>query len=159
MAATGSHDAVRAPRVLKVGTDFSGMEMPIVALQKLGVPFEHRFSSDNAKHCRTYIEAATHPGIFYETVCGRKTSDMPYVDAYFFSPPCQPFSNAGKRQGESDTRARGQLVKHGLRFMKAQRPRLAIMEQVASIIRRFPKTFKKITQAFNSNMDLAHMGS
>ena len=159
MPATGINDGVRAPRVLKVGTDFSGMEMPIVALHKLGVAFDHRFSSDVAKHCRTYIEATSHPGVCYTTVCGRNASEMPYVDAYFFSPPCQPFSKAGKGQGEADTRARGQLVKHSLRFMKKQKPRLAVMEQVAAIIDRFPKTFTKVTQAFKCNMGLAHMGS
>ena len=83
---TGVSSDARAPRILKVGTDFSGMEMPLMALDKLGVAYEHRFSSDSARHCRTYIEAATQPGICYETVCGRNERKMPYVDTYVFSP-------------------------------------------------------------------------
>jgi DNA-cytosine methyltransferase len=141
---TGVSSDARAPRILKVGTDFSGMEMPLMALDKLGVAYEHRFSSDSAKHCRTYIEAATQPGICYATVCGRTERTMPYVDTYVFSPPCQPYSKAGKGAGVADP-SRGQLVKHSLKYMKVQKPRLAIMEQVATIMDRHPKMFKKIT--------------
>jgi DNA-cytosine methyltransferase len=143
---TAEHSDTRAPRVLKIGTDFSGMEMPLVALDKLGVHYAHRFSSDSAQHCRKYIESATRPGICYKTVIGRNETEMPYVDTYVFSPPCQPYSKAGKGAGASDT-SRGDLVKHSLKFMKVQKPRLAVMEQVATIIDRHPKTFKKITSA------------
>merc|ERR1719386_582265 len=31
---------------LKIGTDCSGMETPVMALKKLGVPYEHMFSCD-----------------------------------------------------------------------------------------------------------------
>ena len=90
--------------------------MSLIALDKLGVTYEHRFSSDSAKHCRKYIEVATKPGICYETVCGRNERKMPYVDTYVFSPPCQPFSKAGKGAGPAD-QSRGQLVKLSLKFM------------------------------------------
>lgn len=40
---------------LRVGTDCSGMEAPIMALQGLGVEFEHVFSSEVDRYARTAL--------------------------------------------------------------------------------------------------------
>eukprot|EP00959_Pyramimonas_sp_CCMP1952_P078269 1635975-Pyramimonas_sp.AAC.1 len=68
---------LRVPRVVKVGTDFSGMEMPLIALQKNGIKYKHRFACDVAAHCQDYIREMTQPGVLYESVVGRDVSSMP----------------------------------------------------------------------------------
>ena len=53
---------------------------------------------------------------------------MPPTDVYVWGAPCQPFSSGGRGQGERDRRGRGVLAKESLRYIKAFRPRLTIME-------------------------------
>lgn len=141
----GAPSTLRAPKYLTVGTDFSGMDMPLIALRKLGVRVQHEFSSDVAPVCERYITTTVKPRVFYRGVEGRQLAEMPMVDAFFFSPPCQPFSTAGKGQGEADER--GQLVIHSLRYIKHCRPRLAVMENVATLLTTYKSTFTKIKRA------------
>ncbi len=129
----GTMTGPRVPRVIKVGTDFSGMEMPLIALQKNNINYQHRFACDSAGPCRDYIREMTKPEVLYKSVVGRDVSSMPEVDMYVFSPPCQPFSMAGKGQGELDHKNRGRLVQHSLLYIKRKRPRLAIMENVSTL--------------------------
>jgi DNA-cytosine methyltransferase len=140
-----STTALRALKQLRVGTDFSGVEVPILALKKLGLKFEHKFASDTLRSCRKFITHVTKPHVVYDRVEGRVLSDMPEVDVYAFSPPCQSFSNAGSKKGEADTR--GQLVKHSLKFIKNRRPRLAVMENVKNLQFKFKTTLQKIRNA------------
>ena len=48
-------------------------------------------------------------------------------------PPCQPFSQAGKRKGVADER--GGLVFEMVRFVEALRPRAALIEQVPAFLK------------------------
>lgn len=147
-AATPMAKLLRAPKFLKVGTDFSGMEMPLIALRKLGVRVQHEFSCDITPACEKYITKVVKPKVFYKGVESRKIEEMPTVDAFFFSPPCQPFSTAGRGHGETDER--GQLVIHSLRYIKHSRPRLAVMENVATLLTKYKPMFLKIKQTLQS---------
>ena len=91
----------RPPRVRKIrlGTDFSGMDMPARALAGLGVPFINVFGSDSAAHCRRYLTAFSKPETLYEDVCTRTVSTMAKTDVYVWGAPCQPFSKHGKGAG------------------------------------------------------------
>ncbi len=136
----------RAPKVLRVGTDFSGMEMPIEALRRLGVSISHEFACDSAACCKKYIQAVTKPKVFYDSVRQRNSKMMPEVHLYCYSPPCQPFSAAGKNQGEGDSKGRGELVSSSLKFITSKQPRLAIMENVVGLVQRHRTTYQKITK-------------
>ena len=57
------------------------------------------------------------------------------VDIITASPPCQPFSKAGKMEGESDSKGRN-LWPECLRLCREIRPRLLILENVPGILVR-----------------------
>ena len=48
-------EAQATPRPLTVGTDCSGMEVPIMALRNMGIQYDHVFSSDNDPHVKKFI--------------------------------------------------------------------------------------------------------
>ena len=121
----------RAPRALKVGTDFSGMDMPLFALRALertgGIPpVRHLFSCDNAAPCRRFIEA-THPAEhMFDNVESRDVAEVPKCDVYIWGPPCQSFSTSGRGAGVKDKR--GVLSRFSLRYIKHHKPKLTIMD-------------------------------
>ena len=64
-------------KLLRVGTDFSGMETPILALEALKVKYRHLFSSDICPIARRVIEEKFNPEVLYGDVHKRGTADLP----------------------------------------------------------------------------------
>ena len=118
-------------RPIRLGTDFSGLDVIAVSLQRLGVPYEHCFSSDVDPHVRALIRHQHKPNVLFEDVVSRDTDAAPEVDLYAFGPPCQSFSTAGKQAGTADTR--GQLFMYGLDYVVRKRPRLVLFENVPGV--------------------------
>ena len=124
---------MRVPRILRVGTDFSGMDAPLTALHKLithagGSPrVRHVFSCDFHHPCQQYIRLI-HPDceVVYDDITKRDPKATPPTDVYIWGPPCQSFSTASLCRGAEDLR--GQLPKFSLRYIKAHRPRLTLMD-------------------------------
>ena len=81
---------------LRVGTDCSGIEAPLQALQQLGVPYEHVFSSEICPTVRKQLLANHNPQILYKDVFTRDNDTAPYVDLYVAGWPCQGNSSLGK---------------------------------------------------------------
>jgi len=99
--------------MLRVGTDCSGIEAPIQALQQLKIPFRHIFSSEIDEYCIQSIKANYKPKIIFGDKNGkfpegdirkRNIKDVTDIDLYVCGFPCQPFSTAGIRQGLEDER-------------------------------------------------------
>ena len=84
---------------LKIGTDCSGIEAPVVALNILDIKYTHEFSCDNDKYAKETIMHNYKPKIFYDDIFGRDHSKLPDIDLYCCGFPCQSFSTAGKREG------------------------------------------------------------
>ena len=61
--------------------------------------------------------------------------ELPYVDIIFYSPPCQTFSLAGKKEGTSVDK--GNLFYHALEGIKKSKPKYCIMENVANLANQF----------------------
>ena len=116
--------------VIRIGTDCSGMEAPIQAMQNLGLPHRHVFSSDTDKYVRKTIQENFKPEKVYEDVMRRDNSKTEHVDIYVAGFPCQPFSVAGKRQGVHDTKGRGVILDYLLDYIKKQQPKFFILENV-----------------------------
>ena len=57
--------------LIRIGTDCSGIEAPIIAFKKLNIPFDHIFSCDYDKHVREAIKANYNPQIIYEDINNR----------------------------------------------------------------------------------------
>ena len=54
--------------VLRIGTDCSGIEAPIQALQQLRIPFEHVFSCEKDPYALQSIQANYNPIKIYKSI-------------------------------------------------------------------------------------------
>jgi DNA (cytosine-5)-methyltransferase 1 len=120
--------------MLRVGTDCSGIEAPIQALQQLGIPFRHEFSCEKDKHCRDSIKANYNPRYLYDDMTTRDVRSLPPIDIYICGFPCQPFSLAGKRKGIHDEQGRGELFGYCLEVITHLRPNCIILENVKGLL-------------------------
>lgn len=117
-------------KIIKVGTDCSGIEAPIQALNKLGIKYEHLFSSEIDKHARKSILANYNPKVLFEDMT--KERILPKLDLYVCGFPCQPFSLAGNRKGSDDSR--GNIFIHCINVIKQTSPSIFILENVKGIL-------------------------
>ena len=117
---------------LRVGTDCSGIEAPIMALQMASIPFSHEFSSDIDHHCIASIQANYNPKIIFRDMRNRKLEDIPNIDLYVCGFPCQPFSVAGDRGGVLDPR--GTIFWECLRVIKYKKPIFFVLENVKGLL-------------------------
>lgn len=118
--------------MIKVGTDCSGMESPIIALENLGISYLHEFSSEIDPYCRKTIKANFNPTTLYEDIFDRDHSTLPDVDLYITGFPCQPFSTAGKGKGFDD--ARGNIFSECVDVIKTKKPTYFILENVKGLL-------------------------
>ena len=94
--------------LLTVGTDFAGMETPILALVKLRFRHKHIWSCEILPAAQRFIKRIMQPQRLYRNALHRNVAKMRYVDMLFSGFPCQPASLQGKRLGVLDPR--GSLV-------------------------------------------------
>ena len=110
------------------------MEVPIQALQALGIHFKHSFSCDSDKSVRATIQANFPPeGKLFEDISKRDNRDM-YTDVYVVGFPCQPFSMGGKQQSVTDKNGRGKIFFHVKDHIAKNQPKLFMLENVRGII-------------------------
>ncbi len=117
--------------MIKIGTDCSGIEAPIQALELLKVNYRHMFSCEIDKYAIKSIKANYKPEIIYDDV--RKERNLPKIDIYVCGFPCQTFSTLGKMQGTKDPR--GNIFYNCLTAIKKTDPSLFILENVSSILK------------------------
>jgi DNA (cytosine-5)-methyltransferase 1 len=117
----------------KIGTMCSGIGSPEQALKELDIPHENVFACEKDKFARqTYLANFT-PGIMLEDMTMESWIDPGlYADIVVAGIPCQSFSLAGKRQGENDPR--GLLIYDFIRYVKNQRPKVFIIENVKGLL-------------------------
>ena len=89
----------------RLGTDCSGIEAPVMALEDKAISHTHVFSSDTSLACQKVIMSCYSPTIVYPDVKKRDNTLAPAVDAYVFGSPCQSYSRSGKSDGDDDSRA------------------------------------------------------
>mmetsp|Transcript_40148 Transcript_40148/g.86086 ORF Transcript_40148/g.86086 Transcript_40148/m.86086 type:complete len:396 (-) Transcript_40148:236-1423(-) len=123
-----------ARRPLRIGTDCSGMEAPLMALEGLKVEYSHVFSCDICKMVKKTIDA-NFPGYttWYNDLTRRNNRMAPKTDVYVAGFPCQPFSMAGVRQGFEDFKGRGRIFFKVLQYIKMQSPKVFILENVSGL--------------------------
>ena len=66
-----------AEKVLRVGTDFSGMETPTLAFEALGIKHVHSFSSEKNVSAQKVIKQAFSPRQFFPDVALRDVATCP----------------------------------------------------------------------------------
>ena len=117
---------------LRVGTDCSGIEAPIQALQQLRIPHRHVFSSDTDPFVIESIKANYCPETIFDDITKRDIADVPGIDLYVAGFPCQPFSMAGNRGGFNDER--GNIFWSCLDVIKKKKPKYFILENVKGLL-------------------------
>lgn len=117
---------------IRIGTDCSGIEAPIIALEQLKIPFTHEFSSEIDQHCISTIKANFNPKIIFGNMIQRKLKDIPNIDMYVCGFPCQPFSVAGYRQGKLDPR--GTIFYECLKVIRYKKPIIFLLENVKGLL-------------------------
>jgi len=123
--------------VLRIGTDCSGIEAPIQALQQLNIPFEHKWACEIDKFARQSIEANYKPEKMYLDITKRKHALLPDIDMYVCGFPCTPFSLMGAQKGTEDIRSN--IMFHCIKVIQKKLPKFFILENV--------KNFKAIQNA------------
>jgi DNA (cytosine-5)-methyltransferase 1 len=117
---------------VRVGSDFSGVGAFDQAMRKLKIPYETIFSCDKDKYARqVYSHNYGTPQYFPDDVYNREIPKES-LDIYMTSPPCQAFSLAGNRSGESDKR--GVLFYNSHEFIQINKPRHFIFENVKGLL-------------------------
>jgi len=118
--------------MIDTGSDFSGVGAFDQALERIGIKQNKIFACDMDKYARqTYIHNYGEPNYYPENVYDRKIPETP-LDIYMTSPPCQSFSLAGKRGGETDKR--GTLFYNSHEFIVKNKPRYFIFENVKGLL-------------------------
>lgn len=119
-----------------VGTDCSGIDAPIVALQKLGVRFTYAFASEIDEKARKTLLAnlersRSQPKHFYNDMTLRDENTLPKIDLYVSGFPCQPFSISGSRKGFDHTS--GKLFFSCIRTIRKTQPSYFVLENVKGL--------------------------
>ena len=98
--------------MISVGSDCAGIDACIIALRKMKVKHQHRFSCEIDAKCRDQIMANTPPELMFNNMLTRNVKDVPYVDLMVTGFPCQTWSNAGtkKRVRRQQTNSQDLLV-------------------------------------------------
>jgi len=118
-------------RKLRIGSDFSGVGAFEFSLKRLGISYVNCFACDKDKYARqTYLLNHEKPNDFPTDVYERKIPEES-LDIYMTSPPCQAFSQSGKRLGKEDKR--GILFFNSHQFIKKNKPRYFIFENVEGL--------------------------
>ena len=126
--ASSDSDAVASasPITITVGTDCSGMDVPILALRNLGVNYRHVFSSDIDLQSKQFIMKNYPPEQFFDDIRLRDNRVLQKdMDIYVAGFPCQPFSVAGYQNGLDDPR--GKIINHVLHHIDHNQPKLFVV--------------------------------
>ena len=122
---------------IKIGGQFSGVGAFDFALDRLGIKYENVYQAEWDKYARqTYLHNHSEPEYYVKDVNDTPIKEITdkhgSLDIAMFSPPCQSFSLAGKRGGESDKR--GTLFYNSHEFIVKNKPRYFIFENVKGLL-------------------------
>ena len=117
---------------IRIGTDCSGIEAPIQALDQLGIPYHHVFSSDIDMYVIKSIKANYEPDVIFGDITERDIKDVQDIDLYVCGFPCQAFSHAGYRKGFDDKR--GIIFFSCLKVIENKEPKIFILENVKGLL-------------------------
>lgn len=131
---------------IKVISLFSGIGAHEKALKNIGVEFELQ------NYCEFDKQKSKAYAVLYNEPEEKNLGDITKVeysklsesDLVVYSPPCQAFSHAGKKQGLSDEKSRGTLFWNALQVIKATKPKYALMENVDNLTTKFKGTFEEM---------------
>ena len=135
---------------MKLGTDFSGIGAPEMALKYLNIKFKSVFACEIDKYARQSFKQLHNTKTFYNDITKRNHKEVEQLDLYVAGFPCQAFSMAGKRKGFEDTR--GTLFYNVAEFIKINKPKVFVLENVKGLVSHDSgKTFQTIIDILSNN--------
>ena len=135
---------------MKLGTDFSGIGAPEMALKYLNIEFKSVFACEIDKYARQSFKQLHNTKTFYNDITKRNHKEVEQLDLYVAGFPCQAFSMAGKRKGFEDTR--GTLFYNVAEFIKINKPKVFVLENVKGLVSHDSgKTFQTIIDILSNN--------
>lgn len=145
--------------MIRVGSDCSGVGAPELAIKQLGIPHRIVFASEKDKFARKSYKLL-HPEVeqMFDDMTQRDPNSIEKnIDFYFAGIPCQTFSIAGNRKGESDPR--GTLFYNAYDFIRVNRPRFFVIENVKGLLsddkgRTFQKWLDMLAVTINGKYDM-----
>ena len=145
--------------MLRIGTDCSGIEAPIQALQQLGIPFSHEWCCEKDKYALQSIKANYNPKKIYIDITKRKHACLPDIDMYVCGFPCQPFSLMGNKMGTEDTRSN--IMYQCIKVIQKKLPKIFILENVKNFKfiekgKPFNYLIKELKNIKNKDKDIAY---
>ena len=128
---------------LRVATDCSGLEAPLLALKAMQVPFRHVFSSEIDPQKRDFINLNFPDAVLYDDMVRRDQSLVPPHDLYVCGFPCKPFSSLHHgSQFFKEAQARPFFA--AIKTIAACLPAVAILENVPGIQRVMPQVLRHL---------------
>ncbi|CAK0905614.1 unnamed protein product, partial [Prorocentrum cordatum] len=138
----------RRPKVLKLGSDFSGLETASVAMGRMGINHSLEFVSESDSACMSIIKKKYQPAHTFSDILERTEEEGTYVDVHAWTPPCQDFASGGKQKGVKGSRKTGDLIKKSIQYIKRNKPRVTIFENAPTFTnKQFIYILKGIEQA------------
>ena len=135
--------------MIKIGTDFSGIGSPEMALKYLGLEYKNVFACDVDKYAKQSYLALHDPETFYNDITTRNHSEVEKLDLYVAGFPCQSFSTAGQRKGFEETR--GTLFFDTAKFIETNQPKMFVLENVKGLLNHDKgKTFQTIIDVLSN---------
>ena len=114
----------RTCKTIRVGTECSGLESVMVAMERMGL--QHRtqlqFICEKDAAARRLTLSHASPSIVYEDITARPVDSMPVCDVYASGFPCQPWSTAGLSAGVDDQKGRGLIFPHIHDYIRVKAP-------------------------------------
>lgn len=138
---------------LRIGTDCSGIEAPVMALQLLEVPHRHIFSTEIDARARESIRANYSPLLEYDDIFKRNVRSIPDIDVYVCGFPCQSFSiiNANGPRGFYQEHNKGIIFFQCYNVICRKQPCIFILENIKSLLSHDNgNTFKVIQSYLNT---------
>ena len=137
---------------LRVGSDCAGLMSESLALDNLGVKHTNVFVAEVNP---TLLELLKHKQPNAKFTADLMTRDdhmdTEHVDIYMFGAPCQPWSPAGKQQGNNDKLQRNFILWKCINYIHDKLPRVVISENSHALaFTKFTKVRHKITSLIKS---------
>lgn len=135
---------------IRIGTECSGIEAPIVALRRMGVSHDHVFSTECNESARIWSNYNNSPWVRHCDITQRDPESLGQVDLYVCGIPCQDFSNMNHHRGEK-VKCVG-IVVSLIDGIKTSRPKGFVLENVPSF--RKHELCKKIETSLSMEYEI-----